>query len=191
MNVSKPADPRIVDSRRRIHQAALAELIDLGYGGLTIGGIATRAGVARSTVYRHWSGVHDIVVSALEARSTQPVPRPDEEPRERVVALITHLIEALHGPGGALAIALAGAAEADADLARLHRADNAQRFDALVTAVAQANADVDARLAASALVGAVAYRRVILGDPLEVGEATALVATVLGAADVPVSPVSR
>ena len=168
------------ESHRRVHDAALAELVAVGYGGLTIDAIASRAGVARSTVYRHWASVREIVVSALEARSTQPPPRPAEAPHERVVALVSHLIEALSGPGGSLAIALAGAAERDPELARIHHADSARRFGALVSAVADAAPDVDAALAASALAGAVAYRRLVLGEPLTTADAEPLVATVLG-----------
>lgn len=163
-----------------MHEAALAELVDVGYGGLTIDAIASRAGVARSTVYRHWRGVRDVVVSALEARSTQPPPQLTEAPRARVVALVSHLIEALRGPGGALAIALAGAAEREPELARMHHADSARRFGALVRAVAEAAPEVDPELAASALAGAVAYRRLVLGEPLTTADAEPLVATVLG-----------
>jgi AcrR family transcriptional regulator len=181
MSVAKRQDARVVESRQRVHAAALAELVEVGYGGLTIDAIAARAQVARSTVYRHWSSVRDIVVSALEARSTQPPPGPVDAPRERVVALITHLIDALSGPDGSLAIALAAAAEADPELARLHHDDNARRFDALAAAVAQAAPNLDAVLAASALAGAVAYRRLILGHPLDTSDAEQLVATVLGA----------
>lgn len=180
MTVAKRPDARVVDSRQRVHAAALAELVEVGYGGLTIDGIATRADVARSTVYRHWSNVRDIVVSALQARSTQPPPRPADAPRARVIALISHLIDALRGPGGSLAIALAAAAEADPELARLHHDDNTRRFDALVAAVAEAAPDLDARLAASALAGAVTYRRLVLGDPLGVADAEPLVDIVLG-----------
>jgi AcrR family transcriptional regulator len=176
----KSADPRVVESRRRVHDAVLAELVEVGYGGLTIDAIASRAGVARSTVYRHWPSVRDVVVSALEARSTQPPPQPTQAPRERVVGLVEHLIEALHGSGGSLAIALAGAAEADPELARIHRADSARRFGALVEAVAAAAPHIDERLAASALAGAVTYHRLVLGEPLGTADAEPLVAMVLG-----------
>lgn len=180
MSVSKRDDARVVESRRRIHAAALAELVEVGYGGLTIDGIASRADVARSTVYRHWRNVREIVVSALEARSDQPPPRADHTPRARVVALIAHLIDALNGPGGSLAVALAAAAEADPRLGQLHRDDNARRFDALVGAVSDAAPHVDATVAASALAGAVTYRRLMLGDPLDAADVEPLVSTILG-----------
>ena len=180
MSVAQRPDARVEESRRRVHDAALAELVEVGYGGLTIGAIATRAEVARSTVYRHWSDVHDIVVSALEARSSQPARRSDEPPRQRVVTLVAHLIDALDGTGGSLAIALAGAAEADAALAELHRTDAERRLAALVSAVAEAAPQCDAEIAASALAGAVVYRRVVLGRPLVATDAERIVATVLG-----------
>ncbi len=122
----------------------------------------------------------DIVVSALEARSTQPRPQSTDAPRVRVVTLVRHLIQALEGSGGSLAIALAGAAEADAELARIHHADSGRRFGALVAAVADAAPAVDAELAASALAGAVVYRRLVLGAPLAPADADELVATVMG-----------
>lgn len=170
----------MLESRRRVHRAALGKLTELGYGALTIDAIASDAGVARSTVYRHWGSVREVVASALQARSTQPTPQPDQAPRERVVALVRHLIEALDGAGGALAIALAGAAETEPELARILHADTARRFDALVRAVAAAAPDVDAELAASALAGAVTYRRSVLREPLRSTDADRLVATVLG-----------
>lgn len=176
----RPADPRVVESRRRVHLAALTKLTDLGYGGLTIDAIASEAGVARSTVYRHWDSVRDVVVSAVEARSIQPPPQPDQPPNDRVVTLVRHLIEALDGEGGSLALALASAAESEPELARIQHDDTARRFAALVAAVAEAAPETDAELAASALAGAVTYRRLVLREPLSGADAERLVATVLG-----------
>ena len=35
--------------------AALEELAEVGYGGFSIESLGRRSGVAKSTVYRHWS----------------------------------------------------------------------------------------------------------------------------------------
>jgi AcrR family transcriptional regulator len=46
--------PRAVQADEAIREAALALLRELGYAGLTIEGVAARAGVAKTTVYRRW-----------------------------------------------------------------------------------------------------------------------------------------
>ena len=46
-------DPRIARSRQVILAAALGELGDVGYGGFAIESVAARAGVGKSTIYRH------------------------------------------------------------------------------------------------------------------------------------------
>jgi AcrR family transcriptional regulator len=47
-------DPRIERSRLVIRRAALDELGQVGYGAFAIESVAARAGVAKSTIYRHW-----------------------------------------------------------------------------------------------------------------------------------------
>ena len=86
-------DPRIIRSRRAILEAALAELADRGYGAFTIDGVATRAGVARSTIYRHWPDRAGLIADAIDALNVQPPARPAdaESPRERISALLHHL----------------------------------------------------------------------------------------------------
>src|SRR4029450_13783209 len=49
-------DPRVERSRRVILEATLGELGEVGYGTLTIEAVAARAGVGKSTIYRHWPG---------------------------------------------------------------------------------------------------------------------------------------
>ena len=68
-------DPRVERSRRIILEAVLGELADVGYGGLTIEGVAARAGVGKSTIYRHWPGKLELVEDAfrtLKAAVTVP-----------------------------------------------------------------------------------------------------------------------
>src|SRR5580765_4898345 len=58
-------DPRIERSRRVILEAVLDELGAAGYGALTIESVAARAGVGKSTIYRHWAGKLELVEDAF------------------------------------------------------------------------------------------------------------------------------
>ncbi|WP_060889640.1 TetR/AcrR family transcriptional regulator, partial [Streptomyces scabiei] len=40
-------------------------LVDLGWSKLTLGDVATRAGVAKTTLYRRWAGKNELVVDAV------------------------------------------------------------------------------------------------------------------------------
>src|SRR4029453_14587855 len=58
-------DPRVERSRRVILGAVLDELGEVGYGALTIEAVAARAGVGKSTIYRHWPGKLELVEDAF------------------------------------------------------------------------------------------------------------------------------
>jgi len=57
--------PRNADADRAILAATRAVLAELGWGGLTMGDVAVRAGVAKTTLYRRWPSKNDLVVSAV------------------------------------------------------------------------------------------------------------------------------
>lgn len=57
--------PRSADADRAILAATRAVLAELGWGGLTMGDVAVRAGVAKTTLYRRWPSKNDLVVSAV------------------------------------------------------------------------------------------------------------------------------
>lgn len=174
------SDPRVERSHRVIKDAAVAELSHSGWGGFTIEAVAARAGVARSTVYRHWPDKLALLVDALEHHSTQPPA--DETPagRPRVVALVRHLAEAMADPKRSpIVAALIDAAERDPTLRRIQRKFTNQRRQALVNALTDAGAR-NPEMAAMALSGAVLYCRVMIGKPFDPARAEELVQTVLG-----------
>jgi TetR/AcrR family transcriptional regulator, regulator of autoinduction and epiphytic fitness len=70
-------DPRVERSRRVILQAVLDELGEAGYGALTIEAVAARAGVGKSTIYRHWPGKLELVEEALRTLKA-PIIVPEE-----------------------------------------------------------------------------------------------------------------
>jgi TetR/AcrR family transcriptional regulator, regulator of autoinduction and epiphytic fitness len=173
-------DARVERSQRVVREAAVAELAHSGWGGFTIEAVAARAGVARSTVYRHWPDKLALLLDALEHHSTQP-PAGDTPPgRPRVVALVRHLAEAMADPKRSPIVpALIDGAERDAALRRIQRKFTNQRRQALVKALAEAGV-ANPDMAALALSGAVIYCRVMLGKPLDPDRAEELVTTVLG-----------
>ncbi|MYU24439.1 TetR/AcrR family transcriptional regulator [Streptomyces sp. SID8352] len=57
--------PRSAAADAAILAATRAALVDLGWSGLTLGDVATRAGVAKTTLYRRWAGKNELVVDAV------------------------------------------------------------------------------------------------------------------------------
>jgi TetR/AcrR family transcriptional regulator, regulator of autoinduction and epiphytic fitness len=175
--------------------ATLEELSEAGYGAFAIESVSRRSGVAKSTIYRHWTGKLAMVADALRALNVQPGSRDDpgalpvhRDPRAAVVSLVGHLATAFAAgsPVAAATPALVDAAERDGELRELFHGYTAQRRQALVDAVADGvaagtfRADIDPELAAVALAGAVMYRRLMTSSPLDPADVEALVDTVLG-----------
>jgi TetR/AcrR family transcriptional regulator of autoinduction and epiphytic fitness len=183
-------DPRIERSRRLVRRAALAEFAERGWGGLTIEAVAARAGVARSTIYRHWPDKLAVITDALEVLNQQPTPRLDDEtPRTRVHALLAHLARALTDSGLSSCVpALIDAAEHNSDVREFHHRYHAQRRRALVKAIGSGVAAgdfppaTDPELAAHSLAGAIFYRRLITREPFDPDRVDELVDLVLGPA---------
>jgi len=183
-------DPRVRRSRERVLAAALAELAERGYGGFRIDGVATRAGVARSTIYRLGHDRPSLVAEAMESLNVQPTADPDDrpaDPREQVVAIVAHLAAAMaDSPMSACLPALLDGAERDPALRRLHHGYAATRRTTLVDALRRlrdsggTRRDLDPDRAAEALAGAVFYRRLMTPTRLRPDEVEPLVTSVVG-----------
>ncbi|MEI7034740.1 TetR/AcrR family transcriptional regulator [Streptomyces pratensis] len=70
MSPSDPATTRTGRPRSTAADAAILEatralLVELGWSKLTVGDVATRAGVAKTTLYRRWAGKNELVVDAV------------------------------------------------------------------------------------------------------------------------------
>ncbi|MEU8582276.1 TetR/AcrR family transcriptional regulator [Streptomyces abikoensis] len=69
--------PRSAEADRAILDATRAALVELGWGKLTLGDVATRAGVAKTTLYRRWAGKNELVVDAVAALFDEHLELPD------------------------------------------------------------------------------------------------------------------
>lgn len=89
--------PKCSRSRRRgevleraLYEATLAELAEVGYGGLTMEGIAARARTGKAALYRRWASKHDLVHAALVfALPPVPEPRPGRSARDSLLTIFT------------------------------------------------------------------------------------------------------
>lgn len=61
----RPGRPRSATADAAILAATREALVELGWSKLTLGDVATRAGVAKTTLYRRWSGKNELVVDAV------------------------------------------------------------------------------------------------------------------------------
>lgn len=188
IGANSSVDPRVERSRLVVRQAALAELGERGYGGFAIDSVAERAGVARSTIYRHWPDKLALVTDALEVLNQQPMPSLDDEsPRTRVHTLLVHLATAVTDSAMSSCIpAVIDAAERNPEVRQFHHGYNARRRKALEDAIAAGveagdfPSSVEPRLAAQALAGAVFYQRLMTSEPFDPDRVDDLVALVLG-----------
>lgn len=84
-----PGRPRDEAADAAILEAAIDELADKGFHAASIEGIAARAGVAKTTIYRRWPGSDGLFLDALRSRfhSDNPEP-PDGSVRDQLLALL-------------------------------------------------------------------------------------------------------
>jgi len=75
---------------RALYQATLAELTEVGYGGLTMEGIAARAHTGKAALYRRWASKCELVHAALVfALPPVPEPRSGRSARDNLLAMFT------------------------------------------------------------------------------------------------------
>ncbi len=191
MSHYRTEDPRITHSRQAICRAALREFANEGYAGFRMESVAARAGVGRSTVYRHWPNKAALIGDALQTLNRQPDPARDlaeGTARQRVELILTHLADVL----GADSIfsecvpALIHAAETDSAIRDFHHVYSAQRRQRLVdiisagVAAGELPSRIDPDAASIALAGAMFYRRLMTADPPDADFIDAVIDTVLG-----------
>ncbi|HEX3750969.1 MAG TPA: TetR/AcrR family transcriptional regulator [Streptosporangiaceae bacterium] len=181
---------------RRNEQARLAVLhaaddllAERGFAGLTIEGIAARAGVAKQTIYRWWPSKVDVLLDTLIEDAQQELAVPDTgsaitDARRYLRSLAAFITD---DPAGKVLLALIGEAQHDAEMASVFHArylDAQRRAEQAMLARGVASgelpADLDVDRALDALLGPVFYRALVTGGPLSAAFTDRLVFEVLG-----------
>ena len=188
MRAERGVDPRIERSRQVILRAALSELGEAGYGAFTIESVATRAGVAKSTIYRHWSDKINLIADAFESAHEHAAPSVEGlTTREGLQRLLGHVAEVVVDSVFSSCIpALIEGAERDPAAAGVPSpvlgASPPVSLAAIARGVAEGEfrAAVDPELAAQALLGPIFYQRLMTSEPLDPSRVGDLIDLVLG-----------
>ncbi len=173
--------------RSAVLGATLAELAAVGYSALTLEGIARRAGVHKTTVYRRWGSRDRLLLEAILERSSEQVPIPDTGSlRADLFAVATAVIAMITTPEITAAIrALVSEAPHEPALAASGREFWAARFsltrEVIERAVQRHELPQTAHpdLAIEALIGPIYLRLLVTGEPLDTDYAGQLVDQVI------------
>jgi AcrR family transcriptional regulator len=190
---SVPDDARLVRSRAAILEATGAILIESGAGAVTIERVSERSGVAKTTIYRHFSSRSRLIFEAFENLLHSHLPSIGQGPiREQLVNLLRSLIAALTQTRWSPAVpSLVEAGERDAELQQLIHDFLVVRMEpcreALREAIRQGQLvdSLDIDTAVAMLAGPIFYRRLVSREPLDDGFAERVVDQFLAANTVP------
>jgi AcrR family transcriptional regulator len=173
--VRRPGRPRSEAADRAILDAALEVFAECGFDGLTVEGVAARAGVAKATIYRRYPCKVDLVMAAASCLREAVAPDPDtgrvaDDLRVIARALIQVLTSTPVGPAARQMVAEIGR---NPDLRRAHQTFIAARRAVVVAAVrrgiehGELRAGIDPELVADLVGGPIFYRYLVSGAPLD------------------------
>lgn len=169
-----------------ILEATIALLSEVGFGGLTIDGIAARAGVGKATIYRHWSSKAEVALEAFRA-FIPPLDDPDTGSLADDLRGILHqLADGLsNSPLAGILPSLVEAAERDPEVERLFKEFGTTRRNVLRGVLSRAaargelRAGLDHDVVIDLLVGPIFTRRLVTRGPLNRRHANAVLDTLL------------
>ena len=192
----QPGRPRDPGYDRAILDATLQVLLDKGYKGLTIDGVAAKTGIGRPTIYRRWPSKPALVIAAL-AQSVGLSPTPDTGAlRSDLLAFQRQQVRLMNSPESRRTTAgLVADLVADPELSEVYFRDYiAPRRESMRQALHRAinrgelRADADFDLIYDMLLGPLFMRSVVRGEPLGPDLAERTVEVVLTAFGKPTTP---
>lgn len=151
--------------RTAVLEAAVGILCDVGVQGLTIEQVASRSGVAKTTIYRHWRSKPDLVLDAVASLSV-PIPTPNTGDLAADLRSCFSIVldRTLQDRMGSLVPALLDAAQRDPEYAQLYDRVIAEREQPIRTILELAQlrgvlpADVDLGDVVAMLIGPLMIR---------------------------------
>lgn len=178
--------PRSERANQAILDAALELLAEQGLDGLTMEGIADRAGVAKTTLYRRWSSREEVLEAAAQ-KFVEEIGVPDTGTiGGDLLALLTSAIGVYSGLPGRVMPGLVAAMAQNPSLARAVRDGFlASRRTALRSVLERAirrgelRRGIDVAITLDMLGGPLMYRLLVTGEPVDESTAAVVVETLL------------
>lgn len=166
---------RTARTRALALRAVLDELVERGYRHLTVEGVAARAGVHKTTLYRRWGSIDALLADAATQAMDQAVPIPDTGTLEEDLVQLASLIAAnLRRP---LTQALVRAVAAEADRGRRlrdvsaafwwHRAELTRELVDRAVSRGELSIGTDPAALLEALVAPIYLRLLVTGRPID------------------------
>ena len=165
--------PRSDASHRAILEAAHAILVETGLKSFSIEAVASKAGVARTTIYRWWPHKNMLVnESFLNAFQPQISFIRTDSPSDDFRSFLASLAKALSGPDGRIAASVVAQAQSDPETQRMFLEEFSKPLRRHSAALLQAGidrgefrSDLNVSRVLDAAIGAV-YLRLLLGQSL-------------------------
>jgi len=184
---------------QRARQAVLDATADLvaevGVERTTIDEIASRSGVAKTTIYRHFNSKQALVVEAVHACTHIPVVTDTGSLRDDLISCFSGTTKASYdGRLGDMMLSLMDAAQRDPELGRLVRAqtDQRRRFatEVIERAVSRGDlpAEVDVDLLVTLVAGPLIYTKLVRRQRVTDELVAAVVDSVLSRFEVDAQP---
>lgn len=196
--------PRSAEADRAILDATRAALVELGWGKLTMGDVAARAGVAKTTLYRRWAGKNELVVDAVAALFDEHLELPDrgslQADVEGVVLQFASLLERPETKTALMAVVAESTRdEALRDRIRSAIVDRQKSLVLIGRARAQTRGELphepdetqaarNADLIFDVIAGAVVHRTLVSAEPVDAEWARGFAALVVGGLTVTAGP---
>jgi AcrR family transcriptional regulator len=172
--VRQPGRPRNARYDKEILDAALGILIEKGYSGFTIDGVAAKTGVTRPTIYRRWPSKAALATAVLDQCVPLPTTADTGNLRDDLRAFQKARLDLMNAPAtraivtGLLSDSVANPALAEAFRNWYHQRD--AKMDAILERAIERGelaADVDFDFINDLLLGPLFTRSIMRGKPLK------------------------
>ena len=185
--------PRSSAADLAISKATLGILLEEGYEGLTMAGVAHRAGVSTATLYRRYQSKEDLVIGVIAAMKEENADAETGSLAADIRAMADEGCAAFSTGGGQLLRSLIGEVQRNPELGDkvrdhviVHRREKARRIIQAAVDRGEIPPPADPEVALDMIGGPFIFRALVTGEPMSADFAqslTTLALRMLGAAD--------